>query len=63
MRTTTIISLAVGLGLSFATIARADETVIKKNEPSTTIIKKKHEPSVLPVPHEHDKTSIKKENE
>lgn len=64
MRTTAIVSLAIAFSLPLVTIARADETVIKKDEPSsTTVIKKKHEPKVLPVPHETDKTIIKKEHE
>jgi hypothetical protein len=56
-------SLAIALSLPLVTIARADETVIKKDQPSTTIIKKRHGPEVLPMPHEHDKTIIKKEHE
>lgn len=65
MRTATMISIAIALSLPLVTIARADETVIKKNEPSstTTVIKKKHEPDVLPVPRENDTTVIKKERE
>ena len=64
MRTATIISLAVAFSLPLVTIARADETVIKKDQPSsTTIIEKKHDPEVLPVPHEGDTTIIKKEHE
>ena len=64
MRKATIVSLAVAFSLPLVTIARADETVIKKDEPSsTTIIKKKHDPEVVPVPHEGDTTIIKKEHE
>jgi len=65
MRKTTGIAMAVVFSLPLVTIARADETIIKKNEPSsTTIIKKRHDPEVLPVPHEHDSTTvIKKEND
>lgn len=64
MRTVAIVSLAVAFSLPLVAIARADETVIKKDQPSsTTVIKKKHEPAVLPVPHERDKTIIKKENQ
>ena len=64
MRKVTRISMAIAFSLPLLTIARADETVIKKSEPSsTTIIKKKHEPEVLPVPHESDTTVIKKEHE
>jgi len=64
MRTATVISLAVAFSLPLVTIARADETVIKKDEPATTtIIKKKHDPEVLPVPHENDTTIIKKEHD
>ena len=62
MRTATMVSLVVAFSLPLVTIARADETVIKK-EPSTTVIKKRHEPELLPVPHEHDRTIIKKEHE
>jgi hypothetical protein len=51
----------IAFSLPLVTIARADETVIKKDQPSTTIIKKKRDPEVLPVPHEHEKTIIKKE--
>jgi hypothetical protein len=61
MRLATMISIAVALSLPLVTIARADETVIKKDQPSTTIIKKKHDTDVVPVPHEHEKTIIKKE--
>jgi hypothetical protein len=64
MRKVTLISMAIAFSLPLVTIARADETIIKKNEPSSTIvIKKKHEPEVLPVPHENDTTVIKKEHE
>lgn len=65
MRKATIISLAIAFSLPLITMARADETVIKKDEPSsTTIIKKKEGPALLPVPHEHDTTTIiKKEND
>jgi len=64
MRAATVISLAVAFSLPLITLARADETIIKKDEPSsTTIIKKKHEPELLPVPHETEKTIIKKEND
>jgi hypothetical protein len=56
--------MAIAFSLPLVTIARADETIIKKNEPSsTTIIKKKHEPAVVTVPHESDTTVIKKERE
>ena len=65
MRKATVIAMAVAFSLPLVTIARADETVIKKDEPSsTTIIKKKHDPEVLPVPHEHGSTTvIKKERD
>ena len=65
MRKATVIAMAVAFSLPLVTIARADETVIKKDEPaSTTIIKKRHDPEVLPVPHEHDSTTvIKKERD
>lgn len=64
MRTAAVLSLVIAFSLPLVTLARADETVIKKDEPSsTTIIKKKHEPKLLPVPHETDKTIIKKEHE
>jgi hypothetical protein len=63
MRIATAVSLAVALSLPLITIARADDVVIKKDEPSTTVIKKKEEPRLLPVPHEEQKTIIKKEHE
>lgn len=63
MRIAFAVSVAVALSLPFATLARADEVVIKKDEPSTTVIKKKEEPRLLPVPHEEHKTIIKKEHE
>ena len=64
MRTATIVSLAVAFSLPFVTIARADETVIKRDEPSsTTVVKKKEEIAPLPVPHTEEKTIIKKEND
>ena len=65
MRKATVIAMAVAFSLPLVTIVRADETVIKKDEPSsTTIIKKKHDPEVLPVPHERDSTTvIKKERD
>lgn len=63
MRIAYAVSVAVALSLPLVTIARADETIIKKDEPSTTIIKKKEEPRLLPVPHEEHKTIIKKEYE
>lgn len=63
MRTAALVSLVIVFSLPLVTLARADETVIKKDEPSTTIIKKKREPKVIPVPHETDKTIIKKEHE
>lgn len=63
MRSATIISLAIAFSLPLVTIARADETVIKKDQPSSTTIIKKHDPEVLPVPHDRDTTIIKKERE
>jgi len=65
MRKVSVIAMAIAISLPLVTIARADETVIKKNEPSsTTIIKKKHDPEVLPIPHENDSTTvIKKEHD
>jgi len=64
MRLAFAVSVAVALSLPFATLARADDVVIKKDEPSsTTVIKKKEEPRLLPVPHEEHKTIIKKEHE
>lgn len=64
MRTATIISFVIAFSLPLVTIARADETVIKKDEPSsTTVIKKRHDPALLPVPHESDTTVIKKERD
>ena len=64
MRFATAVWLAVALSLPMITIARADDVVIKKDEPSsTTVIKKKEEPQLLPVPHEEHKTIIKKEHE
>ena len=65
MRKATLIAMAIAFSLPLVTIARADETVIKKDEPSsTTIIQKRHDPDVLPVPHEHDSTTvIKKEHD
>jgi hypothetical protein len=63
MRTAAIISLAIAFSLPLLTVARADETFMKKDEPTTTIMKKKHELALLPVPHETDKTIIKKEHE
>jgi hypothetical protein len=64
MRTAFAVSVAVALSLPVVTIARADDVVIKKNEPSsTTVIKKKEEPRLLPVPHEEQKTIIKKEHD
>ena len=65
MRAATIISLVIASSLPLVTIARADETVIKKEQPSsTTVIKKKHDPELLPVPHESDTTTvIKKEHD
>lgn len=64
MRTAAVVSLVIAFSLPLIAVARADETVIKKDEPSsTTIIKKKQEPKLLPIPHETDKTIIKKEHE
>lgn len=63
MRIAYAVSIAVALSLPLVTIARADDVVIKKDEPSTTVIKKKEEPRLLPVPHEEQKTIIKKEHE
>jgi hypothetical protein len=63
MRVAFAVSIAVALSLPLVTIARADDVVIKKDEPSTTVIKKKEEPRLLPVPHEEQKTIIKKEHE
>jgi hypothetical protein len=61
MRIAFAVSVAVALSLPLVTIARADEVVIKRHEPSTTVIKKREEPRLLPVPHET--TIIKKEHE
>ena len=63
MRIAYAVSIAVALSLPLVTIARADDVVIKKDQPSTTVIKKKEEPKLLPVPHEENKTIIKKEHE
>lgn len=64
MRIAFAVSVAVALSLPVVTMARADEVTIKKDEPSTTVIKKKEEPRLLPVPHEEHKTTIiKKEHE
>lgn len=63
MRIAYAVSIAVALSLPLVTMARADDVVIKKDEPSTTVIKKKEEPRLLPVPHEEQKTIIKKEHE
>ena len=63
MRTATMILLAVAVSLPLVTIARAEETVIKKDQPSTTTIIKKHDHEVLPVPHHDDTIIIKKERE
>ncbi|HZR62397.1 MAG TPA: hypothetical protein VFA80_15735 [Xanthobacteraceae bacterium] len=63
MRTAFAVSVAVALSVPLVTIARADDVTIKKDEPSTTVIKKKEEPRLLPVPHEEHKTIIKKEHE
>jgi hypothetical protein len=63
MRIAFAVSIAVALSLPLVTMARADDVVIKKDHPSTTVIKKKEEPKLLPVPHEENKTIIKKEHE
>jgi len=63
MRLAFAVSVAVALSLPFVTLARADDVVIKKDEPSSTTVIKKEEPRLLPVPHEEHKTIIKKEHE
>lgn len=63
MRIAYAVSVAVALSLPLVTMARADDVVIKKEEPSSTTVIKKDEPRLLPVPHEEQKTIIKKEND
>ena len=62
MRKTTVIAMAVAFCLPLLTIAQQRLVIRKDESSSTTIIKKKHDPEVLPIPQEHDSTTvIKKE--